>query len=131
MSSEEIRSSFKPDTESRLINEMAMLLACGVIPDSLRLSSALGVDSQHLNGCVKILFGCSLYKLMSDYRHLLAFDLVSKTELPAKDIARRCGFKSAQILYNYFDRYEKTTFAKLRASHQHVNVTTTVAYEVQ
>lgn len=126
MTFEEVRHAITPNTESRLMNELMLVLACSNNYNSCAIAKKLGLKSSDLNACVHVLFGCSFKELITNYRKRLLFELTTRTVLTPEDVAKRTGFASAQSMYNHFNQQEHISFFELRAKHQDKSVTKVV-----
>lgn len=123
MTTAEVRAAIQPHTESRLMDELMMLLATGNNFNPCAVSRRMGVPSKELNVCIHVLFGSTLKSLVSDYRKRLLFELTTRTVLTPEEVAKRAGFASTQSMFNHFHRLEHISFFELRAKHQDKSVT--------
>jgi AraC family transcriptional regulator len=66
------------------------------------LAILLGISVRHLSRAVRQTKGVSLHRWIADYRLMEARQLLSETDLPINEIARRSAFRSAAAFSTAF-----------------------------
>ena len=85
------------------------------------LAEKMGVSTTELSGAIHILTGLRLPEFIIHYRSIQAQEYLACTDLPPKEIARRCGQQFSETLINRFRRDLKTTPITYRRKHRPEN----------
>ena len=68
------------------------------------LAEKMGVSTTELSGAIHILTGLRLPEFIIHYRSIQAQEYLACTDLPPKEIARRCGFTHYNSFHKMFKR---------------------------
>ena len=87
--------------------------------DSLReVSDYVGVGPDHLRHLFQQLRRRTLVRYLNEVRVARASSLLAVSELPAKEIARQCGFRDVYYFSVVFSRLKGTSPGRFRRQHQ-------------
>ena len=74
------------------------------VPVGYELAEKMGVSTTELSGAIHILTGLRLPEFIIHYRSIQAQEYLACTDLPPKEIARRCGFTHYNSFHKMFKR---------------------------